>query len=482
MSHNRPPLPVIIVVLLTILGTAGYFGWQQIQPQTESGALTASGTVEAVEIAIAPELSGKVLEVLVDEGDSVQAGDVLFRLDSTLLEAQKSVATASLDTAKSAAATAESAVASAQAQYDQVYSAALVQDRTNRSTDWYKTQSGDYTLPLWYYNQAEQISAAQKAVESAQAALEKAQRDLEKEIKTSGAEFVQAESALGLAQAEFQVAKNLNERIENAKDIDDLTRRQLFLLQRDAALEEKDVEARWVTQTNRVHKELRDAAQQNYDDAKEALENAQDDYEEALSSEEAKAVLKARAEVSIAEERLYTALDFVRVLQTGSEAQTVTAARKALEQAKAAASQAQTAIRQAEANITLLNTQLAKLTVTAPADGVVLSRNIQPGEMSSPGSVVITLGKLNDLTITVYVAEDRYGEISLGQPADVTVDSFPGATFSATVVHIADRAEFTPRNVQTADGRKTTVFAIKLKLQDPEGKLKPGMPADVMFK
>ncbi len=71
--------------------------------------------------------------------------------------------------------------------------------------------------------------------------------------------------------------------------------------------------------------------------------------------------------------------------------------------------------------------------------------------------------------------------LSIGQPAVVSVDSFPGARFDATVVNIADQAEFTPRNVQTVEGRKNTVFAIKLKVDDPEDKLKSGMPADVTF-
>ena len=63
----------------------------------------------------------------------------------------------------------------------------------------------------------------------------------------------------------------------------------------------------------------------------------------------------------------------------------------------------------------------------------------------------------------------------------MTVDSYPGVTFPATVVTIADQAEFTPRNVQTAEGRRTTVYAIKLDVSNPDGQLKPGMPADVSF-
>ena len=81
----------------------------------------------------------------------------------------------------------------------------------------------------------------------------------------------------------------------------------------------------------------------------------------------------------------------------------------------------------------------------------------------------------------MYVPENRYGTILLGQSARVNVDSFPGETFDARVIRIADQAEFTPRNVQTEQGRSTTVFAVDLAVSNPQGKLKPGMPADVYF-
>jgi HlyD family secretion protein len=112
---------------------------------------------------------------------------------------------------------------------------------------------------------------------------------------------------------------------------------------------------------------------------------------------------------------------------------------------------------------------------------VLLSRNVEPGEVIQAGAAVMTLGQLDQLKITVYIPEDRYGQIKLGQKAQVSVDSFPGKTFQAEVVRIADKAEFTPRNVQTAEGRKTTVFAVQLAISNPNGQLKPGMPADVRF-
>jgi HlyD family secretion protein len=81
----------------------------------------------------------------------------------------------------------------------------------------------------------------------------------------------------------------------------------------------------------------------------------------------------------------------------------------------------------------------------------------------------------------VYVPEDRIGDVVVGMPAILTVDSFPDAVFHATVTHLSDFAEFTPRNVQTVEGRRATVFAVKLVLIDGWENRKPRMPADVTF-
>jgi HlyD family secretion protein len=81
----------------------------------------------------------------------------------------------------------------------------------------------------------------------------------------------------------------------------------------------------------------------------------------------------------------------------------------------------------------------------------------------------------------VFIPENKYGQINLGDQARLSSDSFPEQTFDAKVIRIADRAEYTPRNVQTQEERVTTVYAIELSVSNPEGKLKPGMPVDVLF-
>jgi multidrug resistance efflux pump len=234
--------------------------------------------------------------------------------------------------------------------------------------------------------------------------------------------------------------------------------------------------------TSSVDQSLRDSAQQAYDDASSELTNAQTAYDDAVTTSGAEDVLTARADLSVGQERYDMGQDRLHALQTGYLSPKVVAAQKALDQAQSAAEQSKSAIQQAEFSLKLIDTQIAKLTIIAPTDGMILTRAVEPGEVVMPGSGLLTMARMSDLTITVYIPEDRYGEISIGQTADVTVDSFPGENFTATVMYISDKAEFTPRNVQTAEGRKTTVFAVKLMLGDTGGKLPPGMPADVLFK
>ena len=143
--------------------------------------------------------------------------------------------------------------------------------------------------------------------------------------------------------------------------------------------------------------------------------------------------------------------------------------------------QARIAVQLAQANLNLLDDEISKTTVTSLVNGMVMTRNAEPGSVVNAGAVMLTVGRLDELTITVYVPEDRIGEVILGQTANVSVDSFPGVVFKSVVSYISDQAEFTPRNVETVSGRKNTVFAVKLSLSDTTGRLKPGMPADVVF-
>jgi len=142
---------------------------------------------------------------------------------------------------------------------------------------------------------------------------------------------------------------------------------------------------------------------------------------------------------------------------------------------------AEAQVEQSQAALDALAVQRDKQTIAAPVGGVVLEVSIHAGELAAPGGTLLTLGHLDQVTLTVYVPEDRLGQVKIGQRVAVSVDSFPGRTFDGTVVRIAEEAEFTPRNVQTKEERVNMVFAVEVRIPNPDHALKPGVPADAVI-
>jgi HlyD family secretion protein len=224
-----------------------------------------------------------------------------------------------------------------------------------------------------------------------------------------------------------------------------------------------------------------DAAKSNYEGVVKGATTPELDQARAGLNQAVAGVIQASAAVSQTEAALVTARAGLAAEQARLD---LMLAGTRPEQIKTAEAQVQAAAGQvavAEANLALLDTQIGRLSIRAPAGAVVLTRAIEPGETALPGGTLVVLGDLARLSLTVYLPEDRYGAVHVGDRARVTVDSYPGQTFAGTVERVADQAEFTPRNVQTPAGRRTTVFAVKLSIANPEGQLKPGMPADVVF-
>ena len=466
-------------VLVVAVGAG--FAWMRTQSSVaNAGALEATGTIEDRKAALGSQIGGQVTEVLVEEGQSVEAGQPLIRLDTSLLEAQRKVATSALASVQSASTAAQAAVAAAQAQYDMTLDAALSQTATKRNADWFHADRTDFTKPAWYFSQTEQITAAQASVESAQQALTNQQNALATlEASAASTGFLNAEKDMAEAQATYLVAKRLNDLVSNGRDVDDLTRTGLFKLARDVALQNKGLEPRWLG--NNLDQDLRTASQDIFDAADTNLKESQQTYADLITSQAAKDVLKARAEVSVAQERYYMAQDLLRSLRTGSNSPEVSAAQKSLDQAKGIAEQANSAVSQAQANVDLIDTQLAKLTIVAPTDGVVLTRSAEVGQMALPGATLIEIGRLDPLELTVYLPEEQFGLVKPGQSVQARVDAYPDRTFQGTVLRMSNEAEFTPTNVQTKEDRTRLVYGVVIRLNNPDLALKPGMIADVTF-
>jgi HlyD family secretion protein len=119
--------------------------------------------------------------------------------------------------------------------------------------------------------------------------------------------------------------------------------------------------------------------------------------------------------------------------------------------------------------------------VASPVSGLVLTKNFENGEYINPGSALVTVGYMNDCWVKIYVPSTHLGLIKVGQPADVKVDSFPDKVFRGEIKEISQTAEFTPRQSITQRERANLVFAVKVKIENADGILKPGMPADVVI-
>jgi len=142
--------------------------------------------------------------------------------------------------------------------------------------------------------------------------------------------------------------------------------------------------------------------------------------------------------------------------------------------------QARGVYEEAQNALVYLERQLAEMDVRSPTNGVVQTMDLRPGDILLPNQGAVSILDPNELWVRVFVPETRLGSVRVGQRASVFIDTFPARAFPAHVASIGSRAEYTPRNVQTAEQREDLVFAVKLDV-DPSPELKAGMTATVRF-
>ena len=384
----------------------------------EPAPLQASGSIEGDEVAIVSEFGGRIASLNAGEGDDIQAGQVLVELDTSALQAQ--------------VAQAQAAVAAARANLDSV-------------------KAGTHPA---------EILAAQAAVQQAIA-----QRDAAKTAWDGTQAVLDNPQAIDAQIAQAQAAVNLaTVQIEQAE------------AQIAAAEAERD---RYRAQASLEEKGLYLVYQYQVEAAQAALQAAEADKAGAGQTLAALQALRDNplalvSQVHLAEQQYYIATAGV----------TVTQAKLAELEAgptpeEIAVAEAQVA--KAQAAVAGLQVQLDKRTLQAPIDGVVTSRAAHAGEAAIAGATLLTIANLDEVRLTIYIPEDELGCVYLGQQVEVEIDSFPGRTFSGVVCYISPEAEFTPKNVQTEKDQVNMVFAVRIRLPNPDHLLKPGMPADVVI-
>jgi HlyD family secretion protein len=422
---------VIPILILLVLIGAGVYWWatQRGADVTSQAAsidspwgresdnrIIGSGSIEAEIVAISTETGGRIVAIYADEGDEVVQGDLLVELDTSLLRASQNQLEAALATAR-----ANLAEVSAPPRPEDV-AAAEAEVQQARAA-----RNGAYTV--W----REMSTIVEDPLEL------KAQTD------AARGELAILEKQVEAAQADLKAAE----------------------IQRDeAARNQLNNEAMVMGQ---VAVKQADAARANLAAAEAELAGAQGQLALLIAIRDNPLALVTQANAAEtayeqAEAALLVAKAKLASVKAGPMAEDV------------AIAEAQ--VQQAEAALASVEVQLDKLNLIAPRDGIITDRPANPGELATPGATLMNLGDLDQVTLTVFIPETQIGQVRVGQTALVEVDAYPSQTFEGAVAFIAPEAEFTPKNVQTEEERVNLVFAVKITLDNPDHRLKPGMPAD----
>ncbi|MCL6635063.1 MAG: HlyD family efflux transporter periplasmic adaptor subunit [Peptococcaceae bacterium] len=205
--------------------------------------------------------------------------------------------------------------------------------------------------------------------------------------------------------------------------------------------------------------------------AQAGYDKAARDYSRALALYREKVISASEMETAEtifkqSQNQLDSAKARLSLLQAGSRPEQIEAARAELERSAAV-------LKASEA-------LLEDTRITCPIDGTVLTRNFEEGEYVQAGAPVATVANLDDMWIRVYIPTDDLPGIRLGQQVRFTV-SGSSAEYTGIIEEIASKGEFTPKTIQTRKERANIVYAVKIRINNGNGVLKPGMPADVTF-
>jgi HlyD family secretion protein len=374
-------LKVAAAATLLVVAVALAAPWALSRFRSEDG-LALSGTIEGTQVDVSAKIAGRIAELPVREGQTVERGRVIVRLEADELAAE--------------ARRADGALAAAQAQLRDLLAGA----------------------------RGEEIREAQARAARAEAQL--------------------ADLLAGSRQQEIEQAR--------------------------AALRTAQATREWTERDFRRAQELfakELVAQQEVDRTRQAYEVATASEVSARERLDLVGVGPREHEVAAARAELRAAGERVQLLKAGPRPDAVVAARAQ--------------VTQAEAAITIARARLAEATIAAPIDGVVLRKNLEAGETANPGVSILTLLDPRAIWLRAYVAETDIGRVRVGQPATISVDAYPGRGVPGVISEIASEAEFTPRNVQTKKERVNLVFRVKVSAANPDGVLKPGMPADAVL-
>ena len=244
-------------------------------------------------------------------------------------------------------------------------------------------------------------------------------------------------------------------------------------------------------------------ARRTFEGASLSMENAKKDkirydklYAKKIVSEKERDAMQLKYETAL--KNYQKAKEALSLLREGFRKESIEAARAKLAEGLAALRQAKSNLQKitiaeqdvkaavarveaAKAALCLAETRLGYTQLRAPFGGIITSRDVEPGEVVTPGREVISIADLSEVDLKVFVGEEEIGKVKPGQKVKVKTDSFPDKTYEGRVSYISPEAEFTPKIIQTHKERVKLVYLVKVTLPNPDLELKSGMPADAWF-
>jgi HlyD family secretion protein len=383
---------IIIFFLAILIGIGALVYLRQHQAQTKE--LYYSGTIEAKQAELAFQVNGKVVDLLVNEGQKVNKNQILTKLDQSEFLARRTQAQANLNSSIKA------------------------------------LQQKDDILDLYKSTLPDEVARAEAAVN----ALEAQFNDLKAGSRYQ--EIERARLACNAAQITMEQARKDKERFEK--------------LYQEGTVSEKE----------------RDDAALGYETTFKEYERSKETFD-LLKEGYRKETIRA-AEARLAEGQAL-------LKQAKSNLKKITAAKSEVEVAVAQEKAARAALE-------VSDIQLGYTVLKAPFDGIITSRNIEPGEVVSPGREVLSIADMSTVDLKVFVGETEIGKIKPGQKVDVKTDTFPGKIYTGIVSFISPEGEFTPKIIQTHKERVKLVYLVKISIPNPDLELKSGMPADAWFR
>lgn len=375
---SRPAF-FLLALFGVALGVAIGYTQLAIKPNSEGAVIRVSGNLEVTQAEVSFKIPGKVEARFVDEGQKVEMGQPIAKLEAKDISQEVALRRAEVEAARA------------------------------------------QLLELERGFRPEEIAQAEAAAERAKAHLaELLSGSRPQEVQAAEAALRRAEAELDRWRADYERQRHLFQRgVISAREYE-----SVLAAYRVAEAQVREAEERVKLVREGPRKEQ---------------------------------IAQARAALREAQERL-------AMLREGPRKETIEAARARLEGAKAA--------------LAASETRLSYTVITSPLNGIVLSKNVEPGEYVSPGTPVVTIGDLENIWLRAYIEEPDLGKVKLGQRVRIKTDTYPGKRYEGRISFISSQAEFTPKNVQTERERVKLVYRIKIAVHNPTMELKPGMPAE----